>query len=203
MNPEYETDNTTSADETEALEVTAAPETMEPPVFVVQTVLDAGAQLEASRAAMPKMARLLAYVCFGLSALMLGVLIWQFAVTGNSINLIMAGLLALVLVYLLYTQFSAPKKALIRWEEGIRKSFGTDRLHLTTEFFGRTLAQSIAENDDVLVEGYSAISEMRETEHLLLLRCGKRQWFFLAKDGFTTGTVEDFRSFIAEHLGGK
>ena len=53
------------------------------------------------------------------------------------------------------------------------------------------------------MQGYSALSELKESEHLFLLRRSKQQWFFVAKDGFTVGNAEDFRKFITERLEGK
>ena len=62
----------------------------------------------------------------------------------------------------------------------------------------------VAEDDSLVTEGYSAISRMKETEHLILLRHNASQWFFLAKDGFQGGAaeLEKFRTFIAQKIGG-
>ena len=94
--------------------------------------------------------------------------------------------------------------AIARWEENMRRSFGTTQLHLCTEFYDRALAQTVAEDDSLVTEGYSAISRMKETEHLILLRHSASQWFFLAKDGFQGGAaeLEKFRTFIAQKIGG-
>ena len=77
--------------------------------------------------------------------------------------------LALTMIFLLYNKFTAPKKALQRWEAGIRRQYGTDCLPLETEFYPHNLAQTLKENDDITVEGYSALSRIAETEHLLLV----------------------------------
>ena len=83
------------------------------------------------------------------------------------------------------------------------QSFGSKELHLTTEFYEYSLAQSVQEDGSVNVQGYSDISELRESEHLFLLRRSKQQWFFVAKDGFTVGSEDAFRTFITERLEGK
>lgn len=178
-------------------------EPLEAPRFTVKTTLNAQTQYEASRALTPKYARVTVWVCMGLAALMLCVTLVQFFRTKDSSNLLMAGMLALLLLYLCYTQFSTPKKALQRWEENIRRNFGATELHLTTEFFALNLAQSIDEGDDVTVEGYSALGRMVETERLLLIQSGRRQWFFLEKSGLQSGTVEELKAFLSEHIGGK
>ena len=50
--------------------------------------------------------------------------------------------------------------------------------------------------------GYSTITELRETEHLFLLHCGRQQWYFVNKAGFQKGTPDEFRTFISERIGG-
>lgn len=178
-------------------------EPLEAPRFTVKTTLNAQTQYEASRALTPKYARVTVWACMGLAAVMLCVTLVQFFRTRDNSNLLMAGVLALLLLYLCYTQFSTPKKALQRWEENIRRNFGATELHLTTEFFALNLAQSIEEGDDVTVEGYSALGRMVETERLLLIQSGRRQWFFLEKSGLQNGTVEELKAFLSERIGGK
>lgn len=193
--------NLALSDADESVEDPAEP--LEAPRFTVKTTLNAQTQYEASRALTPKYAQITVWVCIGLAALMLCVTLVQFFRTKDSSNLLMAGMLALLLLYLCYTQFSTPKKALQRWEENIRRNFGATELHLTTEFFALNLAQSIDEGDDVTVEGYSALGRMVETERLLLIQSGRRQWFFLEKSGLQSGTVEELKAFLSEHIGGK
>ena len=112
--------------------------------------------------------------------------------------------LAALMAFLVYSTLTGPKKAIARWEENMRRSFGTTQLHLCTEFYDRALAQTVAEDDSLVTEGYSAISQMKETEHLILLRHSASQWFFLAKDGFQGGAaeLEKFGTFIAQKIGG-
>ena len=44
------------------------------------------------------------------------------------------------------------------------------------------------------------LSDLRESEHLFLLRRSQQQRFFIAKDGFTAGTADEFRKFISERI---
>lgn len=173
------------------------------PQFSINTTLDAQVQLEASTTLQPKSMKYLNFVLYGLVGVMMIVLLWQFIVSKSTSNLLMMGILALMLVFMLYNRFVTPKKAMIRWEDNLRRQFGTNALHLTTEFFALSLSQTVVETGDVLVEGYSAIRDFRESEHLFLLKCGGRNWFFIEKEGFQIGQADAFRSFINAKIGGK
>lgn len=190
---------------TEASEIAeeATVEPLEPAKFVVKTTLCAESQLEASKKLVPKVTQYISFVGIGLIVVLLGLTIWQYVTTKATDRLYMAGLLVLVLAFFVYSRLSNDKRALKRWESDLQRRYHSNALHLTTEFFDHSLAQSVEECDDLIVEGYSKISELRETEHLLLLRCSARQWFFLAKDGFETGSVDDFRTFIQAKIGEK
>ena len=97
-----------------------------------------------------------------------------------------------------------PKKAMQNWEMSIRQRYGSSALHLTTEFYELSLAQTLEEDEEQFtVEGYSSIFELKETENLFLLRHGRDQYYFISKKGFTTGTAEEFRTFIQKRIGGK
>ncbi len=191
----------------EELEVTEIEEeevpALDPPKFSANTVINAAIQQEASETVASKNAKFVSYGCIALVVVALGLLIWQYVVNRTTMGLMMVLLCVLVIVYLIYSQITMPKKALERWEASILKSFGSKELHLTTEFYEYSLAQSVKEDDSVNVQGYSDLSELRESEHLFLLRRSKQQWFFVAKDGFTIGSAEDFRKFITERLEGK
>lgn len=192
----------------EELEVTEIEEeeevpALDPPKFSANTVINAAIQQEASETVASKNAKFVSYGCIALVVVALGLLIWQYVVNRTTMGLMMVLLCVLVIVYLIYSQITMPKKALERWEASILKSFGSKELHLTTEFYEYSLAQSVKEDDSVNVQGYSDLSELRESEHLFLLRRSKQQWFFIAKDGFTVGNAEDFRKFITERLEGK
>lgn len=183
----------------ETEESTAEP--LEAARFTAKTTLNAAVQLEASKALAPKAGIVASFVGIGLMVAMLGITLWQYFTEFSRDRLLMAGILVLMIAFLTYSRLAAPKKALRRWEAGMLRSYGTDALHLTTEFFEHSLAQSVEECDDLIVEGYSKISELRETEHLLLLRCSLRQWFFIDKTGFTTGDAESFKAFIRDRIG--
>ena len=88
------------------------------------------------------------------------------------------------------------------WQQNIQSKYGSNALHLHTDFYDLTLAQTLQENGEVLDAGYSTITELRETEHLFLLHCGRQQWYFVNKAGFTKGTPDEFRAFISERIGG-
>ena len=70
------------------------------------------------------------------------------------------------------------------------------------EALGEAIKPYLQENGEVLDAGYSTITELRETEHLFLLHCGRQQWYFVNKAGFTKGTPDEFRAFISERIGG-
>lgn len=195
-----------SENDTEISEIATSTENtepLEPPRYVIKTTLNGTVQLEASKALAPKFGRVAGWLGIGLMLVMLAMTLWQLIRDGGNDRLFMALLLVAVIAFLAYTQFSAPKKAIRRWEANMRRSFGTEELHLTAEFFEHSLAQTAQETDDLIVEGYSKISELRETEHLLLLRCSARQWFFLEKCGFTLGDEESFKAFIRSRIGDK
>lgn len=182
-------------------QVEPAAEPLEPARFVAKTTLNAAIQLEASKQLAPKFGMVTSVLGIGLMVVLLGITLWQYFTTWANDRLLMAGVLVLVIAFLIYSRLSAPKKALKNWETKLRRTYGTDALHLTTEFFEHSLAQSVDEIDDLIVEGYSKLSELRETEHLLLLRCSAKQWFFVEKAGFTTGTADEFREFIRSRMG--
>lgn len=188
----------------ESGEIEEAAEPMTPPLFTFNTVLCAELQLEASRAVSSKTTKYVGYVAFVLAAVGLVLMIFRCIVEGGSTNIVLTAFLAVLLSFLVYSTLTGPKKAIARWEENMRRSFGTTELHLCTEFYDRALAQTVTEDDSLVTEGYSAISRMKETEHLILLRHSASQWYFLAKDGFQGGAAEldKFRTFIAQKIGG-
>ena len=188
----------------ESGEIEEAAEPMTPPLFTVNTVLCAELQMEASKAVSPKATKYVGYGAFVLAALGLVLMIYRCFAEGGSTNIVLTVFLVLLMAYLVYSSLTGPKKAIARWEENMHRSFGTSELHLCTEFYDRALAQTVAEDNSLMTEGYSAISRMKETEHLILLKHSSTQWFFLAKEGFQGGAaeVEKFRAFIAQKIGG-
>ena len=188
----------------EAEEAEEAAEPMTPPLFTVNTVLCAELQMEASKAVSPKATKYVGYGAFVLAALGLVLMIYRCFAEGGTSNIVLTVFLVLLMAYLVYSSLTGPKKAIARWEQNMHRSFGTSELHLCTEFYDRALAQTVAEDNSLMTEGYSAISQMKETEHLILLKHSSTQWFFLAKEGFQGGAaeVEKFRAFIAQKIGG-
>ena len=175
------------------------------PLFRLETLLDAGNQKEASLTVRGKASEAIGWIFTGICAVMLGVLLWRYltAEVRQNSQLFLMALLLLAMGMHLYTKLFAQKKALQRWEENLRRQFGSSCLHLTTEFFPMSLCQSVRETEDTSVEGYSSISGFKESENLFLLRCGKQQWYFVSKKGFTMGSPDTFRTFISEKIGGK
>lgn len=174
-------------------------------LFQVETVLNVQTQLEASNAVRGKLMDLVSWGCMGICVVLLGLLTWQYftaEIRDNSLLLLIAVLLFSLGMFL-YNKFIGQKKSMKRWEDSLVRQYGSPELHLSTEFFERSLCQTLRENDDTQVEGYSKISRMRESESLFLLNCGKQQWFFVSKTGFVKGTPDEFRTFISEKIGGK
>lgn len=193
MNPEDELIEETQAEELPALE---------PPRFAAETVLNAERQLEASKAVSPKLTQLLSIFCIVLAAAAIGVMLWLYFARGDKNNLIMAIVIVPVAGYMIFSRLTMPKKAMLRWEEKLLNTYGCTELHLLTEFYDKALAQTLKEDGDLSTEGYSAITELKETEHLFLLRHSAQQWYFVEKTGFTVGSAEEFRTFITERIGG-
>ena len=173
---------------------------LDPPLFSVNTVIDAKIQQEASEAVAVKSAKYVSYGCLALVILAFGFLVYQYIVARSTSSLVLMIGAGLVVAYLIYSQITMPKKALERWEASIRRSFGASELHVTTEFYPLSLAQTVKEDGSVNVQGYSELSDLRESEHLFLLRRTQQQWFFVAKDGFTAGTADEFRKFISARI---
>ncbi len=192
-------------DNEEVMEYEEVSEVQDQPVFVCNTVIDVDAQLEASKAAMGKTGRITDLILYLISAAMVIYLAidsirnsrWQ----QNAFTFILIGA---VLVFILISRKSTPKKAMARWEEAIIKKYGSPALHINTEFYELSLAQSLREDEEQFIcAGYSTIIEIVETENLFLLRHGKNQYYFVSKKGFTLGTADQFRSFMMQRIGGK
>ena len=192
-------------DNEEVMEYEEVSEVQDQPVFVCNTVIDVDAQLEASKAAMGKTGRISDLILYLISAAMVIYLAidsirnsrWQ----QNAFTFILIGA---VMVFILISRKSTPKKAMARWEEAIIKKYGSPALHINTEFYELSLAQSLREDEEQFIcAGYSTIIEIVETENLFLLRHGKNQYYFVSKKGFTLGTADQFRSFMMQRIGGK
>ena len=180
----------------------AQPSALEQPLFAANTVLNAERQLEASKAVSPKLPQLLSIFLIVFAVGALGVLLWLYFAGGDQNNLFMAIVVVALIGYMVYSRLAMPKKAMLRWEEKLLNNYGSTELHLLTEFYDKALAQTLLEDGDLTTEGYSAVTEMKETEHLFLLRHSAQQWFFVEKTGFTVGNADEFRAFITERIGG-
>ena len=174
------------------------------PLFIVKTRIDKQFQEEASRTVMgkaPLVMNIILYSVFGLS---FAWLLIDALFNGNlGKNMILLILIPVVLIYTYLNRKSGPKKALKRWEDNLIRRFGTTALHLTTEFYPHSLAQTMEEDGTLLTEGYSALQEVKESDNLFLLRYDKQSYFFVYKYGFQKGTVDEFRTFINARIGGK
>lgn len=180
-------------------------EIQDQPLFVCNTVVDIHSQEEATGIAMKQKLKTANLVVYGLCLLMAVYLVIDTIRTGDLIkNLILLVLTAALLIYILISRKTAPKKALLKWEMAIRRKYGSNGLHLTTEFYERTLAQTLLEDEEQFTcEGYSSILEIKESENLFLLRHGREQYYFVSKTGFTKGDPKKFREFIEQRIGGK
>ena len=175
------------------------------PLFVCNTVIDIHSQEEATKAAMAKRIRSANLILYGFTGL-LGVYLVINSILNQSWqkNSFMFVMLALVLALVTYSQKTSPKKAMQRWEIDIRRRYGSSALHLTTEFFEYSLAQSLEEDEEQFVcAGYSSLFELKETENLFLLRHGRDQYYFISKKGFIVGSADEFRTFMQKRIGGQ
>lgn len=174
-----------------------------PPIYTCETVLNVEIQEEASLALAPKYMKYVNYLCYGLCAVMLGFLLWSYFAVGGTGNLLLAALVLAVLAFLIYSHITGPKKMLRQWQDNMIRTYGTDELHLTTEFYKYSVAQTLRENNDILVDSYTDLLSFTETENLFLLKKGKGRYFFVAKNGLKKTTADEFRTFISERIGGK
>lgn len=179
-----------------------APEVAPKALFTVKTVLNTEMQNEASLALTPKLNDIVSYICFIVTGIMGAILVWRYFAGDGAQNLVMAALVVVLLAYLIYTRRAGPKKALARWEEQMIRNFGTAELHLTAEFYEHSLAQSVEEDENVTVVGYSELNEYKETEHLLLVHNKGSHWFFLDRTGVQGATIEELKAFLDRKMGG-
>lgn len=174
------------------------------PRFIFHSPLNASMQEEANKAVQSKAVTIFGYVCFALCVGMFATLLVLYFMTKNSGNLFYAAIMLLTIAYILYIKLVLPKKQRAKWEDQIQRAFGTKELHLVTEFYDRSLIQTLQEDEDNIVDaGYSELQDLKETEHMYMLRCRNRQWFFLSKDGLVKGNAEEFKDFIGTYIGGK
>lgn len=175
------------------------------PLFVANTIIDIHSQMEGSQAARGNKAHGADWVMYGMCLLMGGYLVADSIINDHwQKNAILLILVAAITVFTVFSRKKAPQKAMEQWEQAIIKKYGAPALHVTTEFYNFSLVQTIKEDEEQLIcDGYSAVTEIVESENLFLLRHGKNQYYFVAKNGFVKGSAEQFRTFIQERIGGK
>lgn len=173
-------------------------------LFRVKTVLDVEAQAEATKAVRGKLIELITWFFVAICAAFAVVMLVRYftAEVPEKSNLIFAALMGAAVLFSIYNKVFGSKNALKKWERSLQQKFGTSALHLTTEFFPRSMSQVVEETENVMVEGYSTITNFKESENLFLLYVGARQWYFISKNGFEVGDADRFRKFITEKTGG-
>ena len=174
------------------------------PLFVCNTVMDIGCQEEVTKVLMGKSALITDIGMYAMCVLIGGYLIADSIINSRwKQNGIMLGVIAGLAILTFVLRKTSPKKALQRWEEAIIKKYDSPALHLTTEFYNLSLAQSLKEDEEqIVVDGYSSIDKLIETENFFLLRYHKDRYYIVSKKGFTWGSAEGFRTFITERIGG-
>lgn len=175
------------------------------PTFVCNTVLDMAAQGEITKCVMGKSALGTDMVMYGMCLIIGGYLIADSIIHNRwASNALMLGVIVFLAIMTFVLRKTSPKKALKRWEDAIIQRYGSPALHITTEFYNLSMAQMLKEDEEqTTVDGYSSIREMKESENFFLLRHGKTQYYIVSKKGFTTGTADQFRTFITGRIGGK
>ena len=188
----------------EEMEEEEAAEPLPEVLFRVKTVLDLKAQAEATKAVRGKLIELITWIFVAICGAFAVVMFWQYftAEEPQKSNLIFGGLMLLAVLFSIYNKIFGSKRVLKKWESSLQQKFGTSALHLTTEFYPRSLSQTVEETENVMVEGYSVVTNMKESESLFLLYVGARQWYFISKTGFEIGDADSFRKFISEKIGG-
>lgn len=173
-------------------------------LFRVKTALDINAQAEATKAVRGKVIELVTWFFVAICGAFAVVMFWQYftAEVPPKSNLIFGGLMILAVLFSIYNKIFGSKRALKKWEASLQQKFGTSALHLSTEFYPRSLSQTVEETENVMVEGYSTVTNMKESENLFLLYVGGRQWYFVSKNGFEVGDADSFRKFMSEKIGG-
>lgn len=173
------------------------------PVFVVESPVNIKVQKELTEALASARSRLISYIFIALFVVAVVLFFDRYIEFGGIGNLLVLLLTLAGFGYMIYVYAFLPKKSLRRWEETVFLAYGVREAHLVTEFYEKSLSQTLQEDGTLTVQDYSGLTELRETDHLFLLRLGENQWFFVNKEGFTTGTPEEFRIFISTRIGGK
>lgn len=192
-------------DTMEETDLPETPEITDHPLFICKTTIDIQTQEEVSKAVMGKAALGTDLLMYGMCLLVGGYLVLDSILNSRwGQNAFMLAVMVALAILTFVLRLTMPKKNLKRWEEAMIKKYGSPALHITTEFYNLSLAQTTQEDEDLLsVDGYSSIDEVKETENLFLLRYQKERYYFVAKKGFTLGSEAQFRSFITGRIGGK
>lgn len=175
------------------------------PVFICNTEINVGTQEEVAKAVMGKSALITDIGMYAMCLLIGGYLVADSILNNRwKQNLFMLIIMVGLAILTFVLRKTSPKKALQRWEESLIKKYGSPALHVTTEFYQLSLAQSLKEDEEqIAVDGYSSIDKLVETENYFLLHYQKEQYYILSKKGFTLGGADSFRTFITERIGGK
>lgn len=181
------------------------PKVEDHPYLVCKTTIDISSQEEIAKIIMGKSALGTDLLMYGMCLLVGGYLVADSIINSHwSQNGFMLAVMVGLAILTFVLRLISPKKAMKRWEEAIIRKYGSPALHVTTEFYNLSIAQTLDEDEDqIVVDGYSSIEEMKETENFFLLRYSKDQYYTIAKKGFTLGSEEQFRSFIMGRIGGK
>lgn len=173
------------------------------PRFSVQTELNIALHEEANRAMSGKTGTIMFFVAVGMIAAYLIASIWLLLSSQNGASWLSIVICLIAIGMLLYSRLFGQKKQLKKWEERVQASFGTNALHLTVDFYEHILTQTIRESGDSVECGYSQLRELRESEHLFLLKNSNGNFFFLDKSAVCGGSAGELRAFLQERIGGK
>ena len=168
----------------------------EPPRFSVESQINVKVQKEITAALAPVRSRIIGYLLIGVLLGAMLLFLDRYIESGGMGDILVCLLSLAGLLYMLYAYAIKPVIYLRRWEKAVVLAYGVKVAHLTTEFYEQSLAQTLQEDGTLTLQDYAGLTELRQTAHLYLLRTDKQQWFFVSKDGFTTGDPADFPAFI-------
>lgn len=189
----------------EEIKTVRAEEQAQAPVarFTAETALNIELHEEANRAMSGKFGTISFIVSVSLLTAFLAASVYVLLSSKNGASWMYIVVCLVAIGMLLYSRLFGQKKQLKKWEERVQAAFGTNALHLTTEFYDHVLTQSIRESGDATDCGYSSLRELRESEHLFLLKNANGKFFFVDKRTVRGGTENELRAFLQEKIGGK
>ena len=121
---------------------------------------------------------ILAVLCFFLKEIWLG-----------------AAILAFAAIYA-YLTISMPKRTSKKVFETYIHNSNRDYLDIRVAFAELDITVETVSSGETRIYQYDDLKKMAETEHLYLLDMGNKTYIYVAKDGFTKGTCEEFVEFI-------